>query len=420
VAWSPAALHNRTIVRSGIGIFYYNYGTVTPNQQGFSQSTTYVTTNNSYLTPATTLSNPFPSGISQPIGSSQGINTFLGQSVTVFNPKFANQYSLRWDFDVQQLLSKNTTVEVAYIGNHSVHLTTSYNFGSLPAQYLSTSPFRDNATISALSAVVTNPFAGLLPGQSLNGSTTSVSNLLKPFPEFSGVTVANLNNGDSYFNQFAFRLNRRLNNGMQFFVNYSHSRLMDHTNYFNSGSLALEKRVAADDRPDYVVVSMLYDLPVGRGKALLSHTNRALMFVLGNWQVAGEFVYFQGAPLQWGNLIYLGAPLNYNAANANGPSFNTSAFNTVSNQQLSNNFRTFPSQFNTLRIDSNNNFNVNMTKSFVIHENVKVQFRAESFNLCNRPQFDTPNLTATSSTFGYITATTNSPRAIQLAWRLTF
>jgi hypothetical protein len=92
----------------------------------------------------------------------------------------------------------------------------------------------------------------------------------------------------------------------------------------------------------------------------------------------------------------------------------------VSSQQLSNNLRTFPTYFNNLRIDSMNNFNVNLTKSFVVHENVKVQFRAESFNLTNRVVFATPNLTSTASTFGYITSDTNSPRAIQLALRLTF
>ncbi|HUK16078.1 MAG TPA: amidohydrolase family protein [Bryobacteraceae bacterium] len=53
---------------------------------------------------------------------------------------------------------------------------------------------------------------------------------------------------------------------------------------------------------------------------------------------------------------------------------------------MSNNFRTFPSQFNTLRIDSMNNFNVNMTKGFTILENIRLQFRAESFNLTNRPR----------------------------------
>jgi hypothetical protein len=144
------------------------------------------------------------------------------------------------------------------------------------------------------------------------------------------------------------------------------------------------------------------------------------MFVLGNWQVGGTYGYYRGAPLAWGNLIYNGQPLNYVANDANGASFNTAAFNTVSSQQLSNNFRTFPSQFNTLRIDSMNNFNVNLTKSFVIHENIKMQFRGESFNLTNRPVFGSPNLTATSSTFGFITSTTNAPRAIQLALRLTF
>ncbi|HKE26636.1 MAG TPA: carboxypeptidase-like regulatory domain-containing protein [Bryobacteraceae bacterium] len=420
VAWTPKALHNRTVIRSGIGIFYVNLGTVTPNQQGFSASTTYVATSNSYLTPATTLSNPFPAGISLPTGSSLGLNTYLGQSVSVFSPQYLPQYSLRWNFDIQQELSPNLTLEAAYIGNHSVHNPTSYNFGSLPAQYLSTSPFRDTATINALAAIVTNPFSGLLPGQSLNGTTTSVSNLLKPFPEFSGVTVSNIGNGSSYFDQLAVRLNRRFSNGIQVFLNYSHSRLMEKDTYLNAGSWALQKSISADDRPDYVTVSGLYDLPVGRDKHFLSNGNKVLVFIVGNWQLGGNYTYFPGAPLSWGNLIYLGAPLHYQANLPNAPSFDTSAFNTVSSQQLSNNFRTFPTMFNNLRIDSMNNFNANLTKSFVVHENWKVQFRAEFFNLTNRVVFGSPNLSATSSTFGYITTDTNAPRAIQLALRLTF
>jgi hypothetical protein len=321
---------------------------------------------------------------------------------------------------VQQQLSTNTTLEVAYIGNHAVHLTTSFNYDSLPAQYLSTLPFRDTATINALSAIVANPFSGLIPGQTLNGSTTSVSSLLSKFPQFTGVTEANMNNGDSYFNQLAIKFQRRLSAGLQFFVNFSHSRLMANTTYLNGGSPALSKEVASDDRPNYLVIAGIYDLPVGKGKAYLANAPRAAMFLLGNWQVGGEYTYFQGAPLSFGNDIYNGAALHYNASNPNGPTFNTAAFNTTSSQQLSDNYRTFPALFNNLRIDSMNNINVNLTKSFVIHENVKVQFRAESYNLCNRPLFESPNMTVTASTFAYITSTTNSPRAIQIALRLTF
>jgi len=420
VAWTPKGLHNRTVIRSGLGIFYYNYGIIGPNQPGFSQSTTFVATNNSYLTPAATLSNPFPTGIQQPVGNTLGINTYLGQSITFNNTQMQNEYGLRWNFDVQQQLTKDMSLEVAYIGNHAVHLTTSYNFDSLPAKYLSTLPVRDTATINALGAIVANPFAGLLPGQTLNGSTTSVSSLLTPFPEFSGTTENNMNNGDSYYNQLAVKLQKRLSSGLQFFLNFSHSRLMANSTYLNGGSLVLAKAVAADDRPNYVVISGVYDLPVGRGKRYLSNTNRVAMFFLGNWQVAGIYTYFPCAPLSFGNDIYYGGPLNYNASNPNGPTFDVTRFNTNSSQQLASNYRTFPALFNNLRIDSMNNFNVNVSKNFVVHEYLKIQFRGESANLCNRPLFEAPNQTATSSTFGYITSTTNVPRAIQIALRLLF
>jgi hypothetical protein len=420
IAWTPKALHNRTVIRSGLGIFYYNYGTVPPQQPGFSASTSYVATNNSYLTPATTLSNPFPTGIQMPVGNTLGVNTYLGQSITFNNPKMLNEYGLRWNFDVQQQLSKNMSLEVAYIGNHAVHLTTSYNFDSLPAQYLSRSPVRDTATINALAAIVANPFSGLLPGQTLNGTTTAVSSLLTPFPEFSGMTESNMNNGDSYFNQIAIKLQKRLTSGLQFFLNFSHSRLMANSTYLNAGSLVLQKSVASDDRPNYLVISGVYDLPFGRGRHYLANTNRVAMFLLGNWQVAGIYTYFPCAPLSFGNDIYYGGDLHYNASNPNGATFDTSRFNLVSSQQLANNYRTFPALYNNLRIDSMNNFNANVSKSFVIHEDLKIQFRAESANLCNRPLFEAPNQTATGSTFGYISSTTNVPRAIQLALRLTF
>jgi len=419
VSWTPSGLHNRTVFRGGLGMFYYNPGVLTSQQPGFSIQNQYVATNNSYLTPATTLSNPFPNGIQQPAGAAAGVNTNLGNSITFYNTHLDNQYSLRWTFDVQHQLTPNTVLEIGYIGNHSVHLPTSYSLTSLPVQDLSTSPFRDNATINALAAVVSNPLSGLLPGTSLNGSTAALSTVIRPFPEFSGVSESTLTNGGSYYHSLNVKLQKRFSKGLVFVFNYDHSRLMEHVSYLNGGSYALEKRVSAYDRPDSLVISGTYELPFGRHKQFGSNMNPVLDGVVGGWSLSTIYSFHSGAPLSWGNLIYLGAPLNYNAENVNH-SFDPTAFNTVSSQQLSQNFRYFPSQFNNLRVDHTNNIDLTLTKTFTIRERVKVQFRAESFNLCNKPLFGAPNLTATSSSFGAITSQTNNPRYIQFGLRVTF
>jgi len=418
LSWSPSALHNKTVIRTGIGVFSYNYGVLLSQQPGFSVSNAYVATNDSFKTPATTLSNPFPN-IQQPVGAALGVNTFLGQSVTYYAPNLKDEYSLRWTFDIQQQLPKDTVLEIGYIGNHSVRLVTNYSLTSLPAQYLSTSPFRDQTTINALAAVVPNPLSGLLPGTTLNGSTTAVSNLLRPFPEFTGVSVNDLNNGGSYYHSLNVKIQKRLTRGLQFVMNYDYSRLMERISYLNGGSYALEKRVSVYDRPNSFVLSGTYELPFGRGKQYGSNMNPVLDGVLGGWSLASIYSLHSGAPLAWGNLIYLGAPLNYNAENVDH-SFNTAAFNTVSSQQLSQNFRTFPTQFNNLRVDHTNNIDITLTKTFTIKERVKIQFRAESFNLTNKPLFASPTLTATTASFGTIGSQTNNPRYIKFGLRLTF
>lgn len=423
VSWLPSALKNKTVFRIGAGLFDSVYGPIVPQQPGFSNTTTLVATNDSYLTPAMSLSNPFPRGITQPPGSSSGINTYLGQGITFLNPHLLRQYNIRWTFDVQQELSKNTTLEVGYIGNHGIHLTNNFSFGALPVKYLSTSLTRDAAQVanaSALSATVTNPFAGLLPGTSLNGSTISVSNLLRAFPEFSGVTENNMNSGGSYFHQLSARLSRRLSKGFLMGFDYSHSRLMESNSYLNAGEMKLEKRVSADDRADNLGISALYELPFGRGKRLLNAAGGMLNTIVGDWAVSSMYNYHTGAPVNWGSdVIYYGGKLNWNAHNVN-KAFDTTQFNTNSSQQYTNHYRTFPSYFSNLRVDSTSNLNLSVTKNFVVREGMKLQFRADSFNVCNHPLFAAPTIGVTSGTFGQISSTTNAPRVIQGALRLTF
>ena len=423
VSWSPAALKGKTVLRAGAGIFDSVYGPIVPQQPGFSNTTSLVATNDSYLTPAMNLSNPFPGGIAMPPGAANGINTYLGQGITFLNPHTLRQYNIRWTFDVQQELSKNTTLEIGYIGNRGVHLTNNFGFGALPVKYLSTSMTRDASQVanaSALSATVANPFAGLLPGTTLNGSTISVSNLLRAFPEFSSVTENNMNSGGSYFHQVSARLSRRLSHGFLLSLDYNHSRLMESNSYLNAGEMKLEKHVSADDRPDNVGISALYELPLGRGKRFLGNAGAVLNHIVGDWAVSSLYNYHTGAPVNWSSdVIYYGGDLHWNAHNVN-QTFNTTQFNTNSSQQYTNHYRTFSSYFSNLRVDSTNNVNVSATKNFKIRESVKLQFRADAFNLCNHPLFAAPTISVTSGSFGQISSTTNAPRVIQAALRLTF
>jgi hypothetical protein len=354
------------------------------------------------------------------VGAAQGVNTYLGQSVSFNNPSFQNQYSLRWNLDLQHQLAKDLTVQFGYIGNHSVHLTNNQSLSALPTQYLSTLPTRDNTTINALAATVANPFANLLPGTTKNGGTTAVSSLLAPFPEFSGVTLNSANSGGSYFHQFAARMQKRFSSGLQFSVNFQHSRLMEKNSRLNASDPTLEKRISSSDRPNRAVFSGTYELPFGTGKHFASTASRLVNTLVGDWALASVYVRQSGAVLGWSEMIYYGGDLQWNPRNISRV-FDTTRFNTNSSQQLASHFRTFPSQFNNLRSDGTSNVNITVTKDFHFFEKVKLQYRAEAFNAFNRAQFAAPNMSPTSSAFAVTTATTQQqPRAIQMALRLSF
>ena len=415
-AWSPKALGGKTVLRAGVGLFYFDLGAFGINQPGFSQTTPYVPTNDGFLTPATTLSNPFPV-LQQPQGSAQGLATYLGQSVSFVSPQENNAYSFRYNFNIQHQLPWDTVLELGYAGNHAVHLPVNHNLDFIPNQYLSTSPVRDQATINALTANVPNPFAGLLPGTTLNGSTVQVAQLLEAYPQFTGVTLQNENIGSSYFQMLQARLHKRFSGGVQLLLNYQYSKLIERTTRLNGGDLALVKDVSVDDRPQRVVVSGSWDLPFGRGKRFGGHQGGIVNSLAGGWSVNGIYTLQAGAPLSWGNVIYLGGPLNNQPRNVNGV-FDVTRFDRDSTHQLLDNVRTFADRFSNLRQDGVNNVDFSALKQIHIRERLSLQFRCEFFNLLNHPLFNAPNLTPTSSSFGLITSQSNLPRRTQLALRL--
>ncbi|MDE3164396.1 MAG: TonB-dependent receptor, partial [Acidobacteriota bacterium] len=422
VAWT---VNSKTVIRGGGGVFMFPINNPNYYLDGFSQTTSMIVTNNSYLTPTATLSDPFPNGFLQPTGSSLGVATNLGRSFSYYNPTPVNPYSVRWQVGVQRELRGQMVLEVAYIGNHAVHLNSmSRAMDTLPASYLSTSMSRDQPTIDYLSALVANPFAGLIPtSPSLNGSTISRQSLLTPYPQFTGITLSATNAASSYFHSMDVRLEKRYSHGLSVLANFTYSKLIAEDNYKNATDLAPEKRVAADDRPLRFVLSGSYEIPFGRGKWLDAH-NRVVNKLVGGWVLNSIYTNQIGAPLTFGsNLIFYGGSINSNAhpSNLNAPMFDTTHFNTISSQQLASNIATFGTRYGNIRQDGADNVDLSLIKDTSITEKVKLQFRFEAFNAFNRPEFDAPSsLSPTSSSFGKITTQPNLPRSIQMALRLAF
>jgi hypothetical protein len=147
--------------------------------------------------------------------------------------------------------------------------------------------------------------------------------------------------------------------------------------------------------------------------------NRVVQGMVGQWKLAGVYTYEVGTPLSWGNVIYNGGSLDLNTRGVS-KAFNTTLFNTVSSQQLSNNIRTFPLRFSNLRSDSLKNLDASLSKDFSLKEGRRIELRFEAFNATNRCQFGGPNLTPTSLTFATITSQSNSPRTLQSGIRVVW
>ncbi len=416
-------LGRSTTLRGGYGIFYTVHGiyTIVPIQTGFSQTTPIQASLDSGLTYIANNANPFPRGLLQPAGSSLGLKQNLGQSISFHDQERKRTYSQRWSLGFQRLLPAQFVGEASYVGSRVTRLMVNRDYNVTPAQYLSTSPVRDQATINFLSASFPSPFYGIDP---IYGQNISRANLLRPYPHFGSITGTNPV-GYSWYHSLQTRAEKRFSHGFTLQLAYTFSKLMEATERLNATDPLPYESISSLDRPHRLAASGIWEIPVGRKRLIGSSMPRALDAVVGGWQLGAVVTRQSGAPLGFGNALFIGDIKNIPLPKSQRDVdrwFNIDAgFNRVTAQQLANNIRTFPLRFSGVRGDDQRSWDFSIVKRFGLYgERVKFQFRADAYNAFNQTNFSNPNTTPTNSAFGRITGTAGDARNWQLGLKASF
>jgi hypothetical protein len=416
-------LARRTTLRGGYGIFFDTVGVnkTAGLQSGFSQATPIQASLNSGLSFVATNANPLPTGLLAPRGADGGLSTNLGQSITFYPVERRRAYVQRWSFGLQQELPGQFLVEATYVGNRGTRIGINRQLDNTPAQYLSTSPTRDTQAINFLSQSFPNPFFGTNPIYTAN---ISRANLLRPWPQFTGVSVEEPI-GYSWYHALQMRVEKRFSHDYTLQVSYTWSKAMQATEFLNATDTVPYRSISDLDRTHHLVITGIWDLPFGRGKRFGSHMAKPVDFIAGGWQLNGVVQRQSGPPLGFGDVwtLFTGNPDNVvlpKDKRSVDEWFNINAgFNRNSAQALSNNIRVSPLRFSGIRADGQARWDFSLIKKFPITERIQMQYRAECINALNHPNLFVPNTNVTSSAFG---ASTNQdvPRLWQMSLTLKF
>jgi hypothetical protein len=428
IAWHP---WDKTVIRAGYGLSYFATFTPPPGT-GFQESTPYVASPDGNISFANNfLNNPYPQGILMPPGAKGGLSTFLGQAVSFVDANRVIPRVHQFSVGIQRELFARSVLEVSYVGSRGQE--TDVSQGINVVNWAQLAQYGANASPN-LTDSVSNPFAGLLPATNLNTATTTRQQLLLPYPQFLGITENNIPVGKSWYNSLQVRWDKRLTHGLNMLVSYTHEKWMSATSYLNAQegtTQTPDRTLSGTDTPNRIVISGNWAIP------LFSSTKGIVAAFLKGWQANGTFMREAGFPVA--------APSGFTSTGINPAlsgatdlmafnvctrlttgalencTFNGQSLPVAFNQQYSNSARTLSGEFPTIRFPKVPNADISMFKSFTLHENFHLQFRAEAFNATNSPQFAAPSTALAATTAGAVTMTqVNDPRNIQLSLRVRF
>src|SRR5437660_2836052 len=197
----------------------------------------------------------------------------LGQGVFAVDKTLGSGHVQQWNASLQRELTTTTTLELAYVGSNITHV-------GIPDSNLNQLKVEQLALGSALLDRVANPYFGLIPrSSSLGDPTIPVAQLLKPYPEYTTVSLYRNNVGTTRYQGLEIGLRRRLSRGLSYSVAYTRSRLIDDASSVLDASIvtgpianypvadsfnrALERDDSTGDIPHDFAASIVWELPAG-------------------------------------------------------------------------------------------------------------------------------------------------------------
>jgi outer membrane receptor protein involved in Fe transport len=411
-AWTPKPNWS---VRGSYGIFDTLWG-ANNYAQGMGLGTTVsgslIATD--FLTPVLQLKNG-PPALSAP-SYPPSAAAYNGQGVTYFPYNTPVTYIQEWHISVQHEFANRIMVNAAYVGNHGSNIQFETDFNQVTP-----------ANITKYGAI----------GADMQS--------YRPYPQFQNLSWANFR-GWSNYNSLQLSAKKALSHSLTVLGNYTYAKALDTGTMVGWGGAAIDNSLygagyqdsyapgvnygrAAVDIRNLFNGSMIYELPVGEGKALLNHGGLANALI-GGWQLSSTWQLHSGMPFTplWG-----GPNLDFSLAGdwrpnrvCNGQSshpsvqawFDTSCFVQAATGTFGNTGR------NVLDGPGFAQWNGSLAKSWklpFIREEAAIQFRVDAYNVLNRTNFGQPNINVTTgqTNAGIINSASQS-RNLQIGARLSF
>ena len=342
------------------------------------------------------------------------------------------EYSLT----VEQQLSHNTALRVAYVGSFAVHELTSIDPNTIPSQICA------NTSGCASGGVATTPSGkGNVPQ-----GVQYIPLGTRPNPSLSAGFFW-LTEGNSSYNALEVDVTHRISKGLEFRGNYTWSKNLDINSALtgaqgnNQPQMVLDRNdLRRDWGPSALNVtnqaslSANYELPFGQSHRWLNGVSRVESKFVSGWQLNGIGTFLSGFPFT--PLIGLNRSGDGDIRNPDrpsiNPSFNGSIVTGNPNQWFNPGAFVLPTPGTygnlgrgTLTGPGLADVDLSIFKNTGISDKTNLQFRAEFFNILNRSNYGPPNATvfssgAVSPSAGLITTTATFPRQIQLGLKLIF